>query len=70
VAAWPLLKARVEAGTLVLLRPDVRVPVDLHWHQWKLADTGDGSASPGLLDRIGAALAAGAPTDGPPDDCV
>ncbi|MDQ5896640.1 MAG: LysR family transcriptional regulator, chromosome initiation inhibitor [Pseudomonadota bacterium] len=66
VAAWPLVRARVEAGTLRLLRPDVHVPVDLHWHQWKLADALSGSvARPGLLDRIGAALAAGVPQEGP-----
>ncbi|NRT58514.1 LysR family transcriptional regulator ArgP [Sphaerotilus uruguayifluvii] len=66
VAAWPLVRSRVEAGTLRLLRPDVQVPVELHWHQWKLADAvSAGTARPGLLDRIGAALAAGVPQDGP-----
>ena len=66
VAAWPLVRSRVEAGQLQLLRPEVHVPVDLHWHQWKLADAvSAGTARPGLLERIGAALAAGVPQDGP-----
>ena len=66
VAAWPLVRSRVEAGQLQLLRPEVHVPVDLHWHQWKLADAvSAGTARPGLHERIGAALAAGVPQDGP-----
>jgi LysR family transcriptional regulator (chromosome initiation inhibitor) len=49
-------------GELVQLHADVTVDVLLHWHQWKLR--GDAAAdSPlraGALERIGAALAAGA----------
>ncbi|MFM2052974.1 MAG: hypothetical protein RL456_1011 [Pseudomonadota bacterium] len=67
VAAWPLVEARVAAGALVVLHPQVQVPVALHWHQWKLAGEAAPAGAggpPGLLDRIGAALAAVAPQAG------
>jgi LysR family transcriptional regulator (chromosome initiation inhibitor) len=58
VAAWPLVQPAVAAGRLQLLHAEVGIDIALHWHQWKLwADDG---ARPSLLDRIGAALAAGA----------
>jgi LysR family transcriptional regulator (chromosome initiation inhibitor) len=45
----------------VALRPSVTLEVALYWHQWKLAGDGEaGSARGGLLDEVGAALAAGA----------
>jgi LysR family transcriptional regulator (chromosome initiation inhibitor) len=48
-------------GALVALRPEVELQVKLFWHQWKLGPDG-GAPSPriAMLDRIGAALAAGA----------
>ena len=50
-------------GELLSLHPEVHVDVLLHWHQWKLHGDTPAAASPlrvGALDRIGAALAAGA----------
>lgn len=45
-------------GRLVALHPEVRLPVALYWHQWRL-DGGEVDAAPGtLLDRIGKALQA------------
>ncbi|RZS51939.1 LysR family transcriptional regulator ArgP [Sphaerotilus mobilis] len=69
VAAWSLVQDAVERGALTLLHPQVSIEITLHWHQWKLL--GDeagaaGSGRPSLLDRIGAALAHGAPRDGRP----
>ncbi|MEY8875764.1 MAG: LysR family transcriptional regulator ArgP [Leptothrix sp. (in: b-proteobacteria)] len=71
VAAWPLVQTQVAAGALTLLHPQVTVDIALHWHQWKLlgdeataqAQAAIDAAGPraSLLDRIGAALAAGAP---------
>jgi len=43
------------------LHPDVAIVVTLFWHQWKLAPDGIGrSPRVATLDRIGAALEAGA----------
>lgn len=73
VAAWPLVREAVERGALRLLHPQVTIEIALHWHQWKLlGDEGGavgavgtlgGAGRPSLLDRIGAALAHGAPRD-------
>ena len=49
---------RLDDGSLVPLEPAVTLPVSLHWHQWQAGN--DEEAAPSLLDRIGAALAAGA----------
>jgi len=56
VGVAPEIQVRplVEAGQLVLLRPDVGVDVALYWHQWQLQGRG------ALLDQIGQALAEGA----------
>ena len=49
------------SGALLALRPEVELQVNLFWHQWKLGpDDGTPSARVAMLDRIGAALAAGA----------
>jgi LysR family transcriptional regulator (chromosome initiation inhibitor) len=67
VAAWLLVKEQVERGELQVLHPQMTIDIALHWHQWKLlgeagADTPPGSSGrSSLLDRIGAALASGAP---------
>ncbi|MGY0193501.1 LysR family transcriptional regulator ArgP [Leptothrix sp. BB-4] len=67
VAAWELVRTAVEQGALQVLHPQVSVEVALHWHQWKLlGDEAGGTGRPTLLDRIGAALARGAPRDGWP----
>ena len=60
VGVMPELQVRplLEAGSLVALRPEVHVPVSLHWHQWQAGN--DAGATPSLLDRIGSALADGA----------
>jgi hypothetical protein len=51
----------VAPGALVALRADVTLAVELFWHQWKLGPDGaPPSPRVGMLDRIGAALAAGA----------
>jgi LysR family transcriptional regulator, chromosome initiation inhibitor len=57
IGCAPLLQARaaIDRGELVVLHPHTVIDVALYWHQWRL--DGDG----GLLDRIGAALKAGAP---------
>jgi LysR family transcriptional regulator (chromosome initiation inhibitor) len=63
VGVLPVLQAgpALARGSLVALRPEVTVDVQLYWHQWRL---GPVVAEPGarvaLLDQIGAALAAGA----------
>ncbi|RZL40632.1 MAG: LysR family transcriptional regulator ArgP [Rubrivivax sp.] len=48
------VRAFIEAGQLVVLRPDVGIDVALYWHQWQL------QGRSALLDRIGQALAKGA----------
>jgi LysR family transcriptional regulator, chromosome initiation inhibitor len=62
VGVAPELQVRphVERGELQVLHPDVRLPIALHWHQWKLGDERRPVARASLLDRIGQALAAGA----------
>jgi LysR family transcriptional regulator (chromosome initiation inhibitor) len=62
VGVMPELQVRplLDDGSLVRLRPDVHVPVSLHWHQWQAGS--DPQAAPSLLDRIGSALAEGAST--------
>jgi LysR family transcriptional regulator, chromosome initiation inhibitor len=61
IGVVPEIQAReaLSAGALVALRPDVGLSVRLFWHQWKLAE-GDAPPRVATLDRIGAALAAGA----------
>ncbi len=56
VGVAPEIQVRrfVEAGQLVVLRPEVGVDVALYWHQWQLQARG------ALLDQIGQALADGA----------
>jgi LysR family transcriptional regulator, chromosome initiation inhibitor len=60
VGVLPELQVRplLDDGSLVALRPEVHVPVSLHWHQWQAGN--DAEAAPSLLDRIGSALADGA----------
>jgi LysR family transcriptional regulator (chromosome initiation inhibitor) len=60
IGVLPLLQARpfLDTGELLVLEPEVTVPVALHWHQWHAGQEPD--APPSLLDRIGAALAEGA----------
>jgi LysR family transcriptional regulator (chromosome initiation inhibitor) len=73
VAAWPLVREAVERGALRLLHPQVSIEIALHWHQWKLLGDESGLAGahrPSLLDRIGTALAQGAPRDGRPPPAV
>ncbi|MCX7660636.1 MAG: LysR family transcriptional regulator ArgP [Caldimonas manganoxidans] len=62
VGVAPELQVRphVERGELQVLHPEVRLPVALHWHQWKLGDDPGPQARASLLDRVGLALAAGA----------
>ncbi|WP_062191043.1 MULTISPECIES: LysR family transcriptional regulator ArgP [Caldimonas] len=62
VGVAPELQVRphVERGELQVLHPEVRLPVALHWHQWKLGDDSGPQARASLLDRVGLALAAGA----------
>jgi len=56
-------RAALSSGELVALLPGVVLPVSLFWHQWKLAPDGTlPSSRVAMLDRIGAALAAGART--------
>ncbi len=55
------VRALIEAGDLLALRPEVSVEVQLYWHQWKLSS--ELPAVPlrvALLDQIGQALATGA----------
>lgn len=54
------VRAHLERGELQVLHPEVRLPVALHWHQWKLGDERQPGARASLLDRVGLALAAGA----------
>lgn len=64
IGVVPLLEVQrlVDEGSLVLLRPEVMLDVELFWHQWRLGPDGDDSPASrvGMLDRIGAALVAGA----------
>jgi LysR family transcriptional regulator (chromosome initiation inhibitor) len=56
VGVAPEIQVRplVDAGKLIVLKPDVGVDVALYWHQWQLGGRST------LLDRIGQALADGA----------
>jgi len=59
----PELQVRelLESGALVTVLPDVGVDLRLFWHQWRLGSDGAApSERVALLDRIGAALVAGA----------
>ena len=58
VGVAPLLQVRdlLADGRLVAPQPQVTLAVELYWHQWLPGDAG----TTGVLDRIGAALAAGA----------
>jgi len=64
VGVVPLVQVQglIDNGSLVPLMPEVGLEVELFWHQWRLGP--DAPDSPGLtvgmLDLIGAALAAGA----------
>lgn len=49
----------IARGELLAVRPEVRIEVMLHWHQWKLQPDQPGAPA-ALLDQIGHALAAGA----------
>ena len=63
VGVMPELQVRplLDSGALIALRPEVTVPVALHWHQWRLGPDGaPPSARVAMLDRVGAALVAGA----------
>lgn len=63
VGVVPELQVRglLENGALVAVRPEVSLNVRLFWHQWRLGSDGAApSARVVLLDRIGAALVAGA----------
>lgn len=63
IGVLPLLQAApaLARGTLLALWPEVRLDVQLYWHQWKLGpDAAEPGARVALLDQIGAALAAGA----------
>lgn len=63
VGVVPELQVRPQlaSGTLVALRPKTAVSITLHWHQWRLAPDGaPPSGRVAMLDRIGAALEAGA----------
>jgi len=62
VGVAPELQVRphVERGELQVLHPDVRLPIALHWHQWRLGDERRPVVRASLLDRIGQALVAGA----------
>lgn len=63
IGVMPALQVQplLDAGALIALRPEVAVPVALHWHQWRLGPDGaPPSARVAMLDRVGAALVAGA----------
>ncbi|HEY0857734.1 MAG TPA: LysR family transcriptional regulator ArgP [Albitalea sp.] len=63
IGVVPEVQAReqLSRGELVVLRPDIELQVSLFWHQWKLAPEGAlPSSRVAMLDRIGAALEAGA----------
>lgn len=57
VAPWVQVREAVQRGALVALKPEVTVPVVLHWHQWQLGGADPVAAAPSLLDQIGIALA-------------
>lgn len=61
IGVVPEVQAReaLADGTLLALRPEVTLTVRLFWHQWKLA-ADDAPPRVAALDRIGAALEAGA----------
>lgn len=70
IGMLPLVQAHaaLARGELVPLQPQVGIDVALYWHRWHMGTdkgTDKGADSPGsgvqVLDRIGAALAAGAP---------
>lgn len=62
VMAEQMAAQGLRAGSLEQLHADVAVDVLLHWHQWKLRTDELPELPPraGVLDRIGAAIAAGA----------
>ena len=62
IGMLPLVQAHaaLARGELVALQPQVGIDVALYWHRWHLGADHPGSGAQ-LLDRIGAALAAGAP---------
>jgi LysR family transcriptional regulator (chromosome initiation inhibitor) len=64
VGVVPLVQVRrlIDEGSLVQLRPEVTLEIELFWHQWRLGPDGDDlpTSRVGMLDRIGAALATGA----------
>ncbi|HEU4460543.1 MAG TPA: LysR family transcriptional regulator ArgP [Methylibium sp.] len=66
IGVVPELQVReaLARGELLALRPEVGVEVALHWHQWKLgaqaAAGADARPASAALDRVGAALVAGA----------
>ena len=63
VGVVPELQVRplLASGALIALRPEVSIPIALHWHQWRLGPDGSPpSARVAMLDRVGAALASGA----------
>lgn len=62
VGVVPLIQVQplLDNGMLVLLRPEVMLEVELFWHQWQLGPDAQESSHGGLLDSVGAALAAGA----------
>jgi LysR family transcriptional regulator, chromosome initiation inhibitor len=62
VGVVPELQARerLAAGELVQLRPEISIPVTLHWHQWKLGGDSGAPQRAARLDEVGAALALGA----------
>lgn len=58
VGIAPLLQVQpaLDDGRLVPVRPDVSLPIALHWHQWRLGADGDADDDASLIGRIGAAL--------------
>jgi len=64
VGVAPLVQVRrlIDEGSLVPLRSEVMLEVELFWHQWRLGPDSDEppTSRVGMLDRIGAALEAGA----------
>lgn len=62
IGVLPELQVREQLarGALVHVRPEVSVPVTLHWHQWKLGAEAATPTRGARLDAIGAALARGA----------
>jgi LysR family transcriptional regulator, chromosome initiation inhibitor len=62
VGVVPLVQVQplLDSGALVLLKPEVMLEVELFWHQWQMGPDVQGPSHRGLLDRVGAALAAGA----------